>query len=895
MGFVAFKSFLESSGTPSAGVPLLGQSARGGLGDDEPSGFLQALMKGLDYFSRPGRAVSEAVGEISEGPGGEPLAGVWRGLTGEYEHETLGEQFIPETDEDADLTEKLMKGAARFGIDAIGDPLTWAFTPIGRPLVGGLLKTVGKGVGKVAGKIDKYDPRILQELDRITLPLTTTLRRITTRADKLAGHSRGGYSKRISDDIVTSRTGAALPTALLQKKATEAFKSLGLHKKATTPERLMARDWIETGLAQGIKHENPRVQALAEHLHFEQLKPMRGLIEVYKDATGQKFKTLYPLQDVQKEVLGWARDPEIAGRAFMSNKMAPVRDDMWKAFLAGDETFRRGGPGAEKFYRKMKTRLDKIVWARYKEGGSIFRKNLKDKDFFIHPFKGQEFYAPQVLNEKGLRELSQQFRPKGVSKLVASISEENKISLDEAKDIVERMANPARHGNVELARTIKIGEDFLEKDPMVWLPRYTEKLFNRMSFGKRFGLDGNQLRQLVDDAVLKEGMNPKLGEGIIDMVNGHPTKNYVLDGLARKIMGFQVMTKMGPLSTLSNLSQSINTGIRDGGVNFLKGILRSQSDEGARAGVVAYQRGIHDMLMRLTGGEGSWASRYLNMVGFTPAERMNRLLAANSGIVTAEGLIDDAGRLTDDLIRRGVTDQDVFAAIANGKKLNRGPKLLDDAADRVGLLASNATQHATSWEDIPLAWQAPGMRMMLQYKSFVYQQSRFLIREVMSPAKDWFISNGKKGSIAPLARFAVATGIGAEGVNYLRTRAREAAGKLTGLDYEPREFDEDNPIWDFLQRSMYVGGLGVAGDLVERASKRDLKGWLLGPTIGDLSDLTEGTIGVLKKPPEEINWNKIWEETWRSIPGIGGVGTLVPYTKEPSTHWQKVQSLLGGK
>jgi hypothetical protein len=350
-------------------------------------------------------------------------------------------------------------------------------------------------------------------------------------------------------------------------------------------------------------------------------------------------------------------------------------------------------------------------------------------------------------------------------------------------------------------------------------------------------------------------------------------------------MAVQVMTKMGPLSSLANLSQNINTIVKEGGINFVKGILRSTTSEGKRAGVVAYQRGIHDALMRLAGGESSWANRYLEWVGFNPVERMNRLLAANAGIVSTEKLIMRAGKMTDDLARRGVTNDDIMKTVANGGKLPQA------AADRIGLLASEHTQHATHWKDIPLWWQSPVWRTAFQYKSFVYQQTRFIMREVMNPAKRYFATNGKQGSIAPLLRAAALFGIGGETVSQIRQSVRHYAGKATGIDYEPPEFDEEHPIWQLFEHSMYVGGLGIAGDLVDRAAQRDLKGWLLGPTVGDISDLAEGGLAAMRAATDEeqeIKWERLMTELQRRTPVVG---TLLPRGKESVQKWEDI---LGG-
>ncbi len=243
MGFDAFQKIV-SGGTPSVRGTPPGDFARGGL---EESGFLDKLMKGLDYFSRPARAVSEAVGEFSEGPEGDVLGGAWRGFTGEYEHGTLGEQLVPKSiGADADPMEEFFKGAARLGIDIATDPLTWALTPIGRPIVAGVIKGVGKFTGAAAKRLPAG---YVQALDRLVLPTTTALKRVSGRAP-----GKGKFSDRMATGIeegyVGQRTKAAIPEEALGRTLKEQglTKTWGKGAKEAESIRIEALEHIKTGL-----------------------------------------------------------------------------------------------------------------------------------------------------------------------------------------------------------------------------------------------------------------------------------------------------------------------------------------------------------------------------------------------------------------------------------------------------------------------------------------------------------------------------------------------------------------------------------------------------------------------------------------------------------------------
>lgn len=838
----------RSSLAPRAGLPV---EPSGSLavpsGGSSSSGPLSVLMGGLDLLQRPMRAVSEAYGEFQEDD--DILEGMIRGLTGEYEHGTLGEQLLPKAvGSDYDAAEEWGKKAARLAIDIATDPLTYLALGPARGMIGAGLR----GAKAVAKKLP-----IPQWMAIAALPSLSVVRRYGAEPGKLI--SRG-----INRGYVASKAEAGLIEDALKKQV---WKT-GLHKRGTKRAREDATHWIEEGYARmGIGHTDERVTGLAQHV-YETFQTMGGKAEKFKDNFGKGFMVAHPTLASAQIVV-----KELAQKYGLSKGL---KDEMWQKVLRGESANSAWGKGTRETYQAMKGKLKGYDQKVLEEGPSLF----KGEKFYVRPFKLRKDYTPHMLREEVLETLG---TTKGFSKGVEELAKLNNISKSEAKKVLENFATPQKAGQLEYAREFKMPELWIERDPLKYLPRYTEKLFNRMEFGREFGLSGERLEKLISGAV-DAGLDSRFAGEFSKIAMGQAPRNMTLDRLARKVMAVQVFTKMGPLSTLANLTQNTNTAITYGGVNFLRGVMRSQTDEGARAGVVAYQRGIHDMLMRLTGGESSWANRYLEWVGFNPIERANRLWAANAGIVSTERAIMQAGKMTDDLARRGVTNDDILKVVANEGKMPL------EVADRIGLLASEATQHATHWKDIPLWWQSPVWRVAFQYKSFVYQQTRFLMREVMVPANKYFTSGGKKGSIAPLLRAAAGFGIGAQAVSFIRQNVRKQAGKLVGIEYEPPEFDEQHPFWQLFQKSMYVGGVGIAGDLVERSMQRDLKGWFLGPTVGDISDLVEGGFNAMRaaaREDEEVKFWKAGAEAQRRLPFVG---TLLPRGKETTEKWEE----LGG-
>ena len=183
------------------------------------------------------------------------------------------------------------------------------------------------------------------------------------------------------------------------------------------------------------------------------------------------------------------------------------------------------------------------------------------------------------------------------------------------------------------------------------------------------------------------------------------------------------------------------------------------------------------------------------------------------------------------------------------------------------------------------------MRITTQYKNFVYQQSRFLLREVLSPAKTYFESNGKKGSIAPLARAFATFGISAELVGQARSEIRGWGAdlpKLWGgepLEHTPRERRDDYVI-QLLEDSLNVGALGIAGDLVDRATYRDLSSWLLGPTFGDVLGFGEEAVNAANqaRKGKDLPYEKYLAQLMRRAPFAPGVAPTPKALEQPASN-----------
>ena len=851
----------EILGVPTS-PPTGGTVPSSGLMVGSPDSEEGTLSKVLGYLERPSLALGELVGELTSDDPGDLLEAMKRGMYGEGEHGTIGEQLIPDSPDDP-WEDQVVKDVARFGVDVVADPIN---------LLGALPARAGIGAAsRAASKVLKKVP-VPQVLARWAIPMTHVFERWG-----------GAAGRRVSVGLKRAYKNHKLTAGAIEFELMDQLAKLGLTSQSSIPYRKAAYDLLR-GVDDGTSyHRHEKTRKLADWL-WSKLDGVADPVEGYKDPDGKVFRVIEPMLADAKDVV-YKKSRTVRGA--LAKNQGEWREQIWKAYAEGGELPTKGRKEAQKVLNIIKSELDPLGFTPTKGGKSIWKRG-----FQTQPWKRRDFYAPQMLNQKTL-EMFYGKPSKGYHKVVRQFAKELGVGNEKALSILRNMAMPKRAGNIEYARYLPFSEDMFEKDPLLWFPKYMSRLQERIAYADEFGLNGQRLDSMYETMKGDPGstIDKKWLRDAHDIILGKNQTDRSISDLAQKVMGAQVATKMGFLSTLSNLSQNANTIIKEGGTNFLKGVFRSMTDQGRRQGYIAYQKSIEDALKALAGGKSNFAQWYLNATQFNRVERMNRLFAANAGIVRAEQVIRQEGKLTRDLIHRGLDEADVLATLKNGGKLPT------EIADKVGFLASEATQHATHWKDLPLGWQDPFMRIATQYKNFVYQQSRFLLREVLKPAKEYFESNGKKGSIAPLTRAFVTFGISAELVGQARSEIRGWGAdlpKLWGadpLEHKPRERRDDYVI-QLLEDGLNVGALGIAGDLVDRAAYKDLSSWLLGPTFGDVLDFGEEAVSAANRARKgkDIQYEKYMAQLMRRMPFAPGVAPTPKSLEAPAS---EILNILG--
>jgi hypothetical protein len=158
--------------------------------------------------------------------------------------------------------------------------------------------------------------------------------------------------------------------------------------------------------------------------------------------------------------------------------------------------------------------------------------------------------------------------------------------------------------------------------------------------------------------------------------------------------------------------------------------------------------------------------------------------------------------------------------------------------------------HAFDVLDLPLGWRDPFWRSVLQFKSFGYKQLEFMGREVMQPALRYFASGGKEGTIGPAIRSAMMYPPMAVFVDTARDAVRNVPKALIWGEWDLKDpyWEDPHPMLRLWYDMLYVGSLGLVGDVIEQAERGKLAPWLMGPTGGEAIRLGEEAFQGRLKP-----------------------------------------------
>jgi hypothetical protein len=749
-------------------------------------GAVRPVLTGLEYLARPWGAAVEAYGAAEADV--DPWRAAKRVLSKGIERRqfpTIGERLIPEEED-----EGLGTIFARLGVDIVTDPTTWLGPGAVKGVGGALVKGARiAGKTKVAQTVARSAAG--QGVARAIIPTMENLSFYGKKAGTIFGQKHLRAS-RAMDNLDNKETGA-----LLRKVEELGLKGGGKNEA----RRIAAAQTVRTGKRSG----DAQADELAGYLSHR-LDVMGRFVRRFRDTEGKGVEIM---------------------RKLTKKDIAKIERHM-KGINAERE--------AIKGYPKMKFRE---AFGEVMGPGARF---MGKKKGYTTPFQLEQKYYPQVMKEEVLMKA---MTKKGFNEQTENLMKQLSISRGQAENILQNQTGRARKaGHIEHARTAFIPDELLELDPLKVMPRYSKQTLHRLSMASEFGLESKGARRLLD-AAEGAGLNTATATEAMNQVRGVFTESkWGIDNIAPNILGWNVLSKMGLTSGLAQLTQTANPIVSEGVGNFVKGLLRMRSVPGMNVRATESFNGALRNQMRHMAGTGDprgrvgrAASKYLRIVQFNRADEFARSTSYAAGVSSAESAAKEA-------LEKGLTMTPKLKAMGIGKGdvayYARSGKFTPGAERRIGNLVAEKTQFLSRFTDLPPAWQTPEFRIATQFKSFIYQQSRFLTREVMRPAIKYVDTGGKEGSIAPLLR-AMAT-FPAAGQTVAATRELMAEMGATAIGAKrkrKRKFDYDHPIAQMVNDSMYVGAFGIGADIIQQASRGNFLEFIMGPTVSDISQGVE--------------------------------------------------------
>jgi len=811
-----------------------------------PRGFLE---KTFDIISRPSYAISEAVGAGRAGE--DVLEGLWRGLRGKRQYPTLGYQAFPEAEKPGFQPEDI--GA--FAVDVLTDPLTW----IGPGAIKAGAKPLAKLALRGAARLTPEASKILSVFPEAEKGLDALQKYKLLRSDmKNLRLGPQAMMKRMEINSPTDQIKNLFSVARKGKYVSKKGEVVRGTKETAFKRMLLTNDWLIDEMRSQARLFDANTQmtvrgslgSLAQDLG-SRFMPILNSARRFGGPAGQKFADKW-----EKAMLGWRFETEKywdpLQSAFKNIKKA---DEAIESTVLRESGLALPGVGkASDAAAKWGSVLDEV-----RDELRVFRDPLGNELRVWNPkagFRGrwepfskhiQPNYYPRKYPKEAYKEGGELYL-----KLVNS-----GMSHRDAMEQLNRLAHrPSRVGHIEMAR---LGDEVgYEMDPRKVLPKYISDVMYRKNMANEFGVNNEILDVMLND-MARAGMSKKWIAQVRDAVTGRNVYDRFWEKMAGGLTGFHALSKLGFATSVANFGQGpMNQSVRSGFWNTAKSIVKQAKGERGGLGAVAFSRATREDVMRgMMGGSSRFMDRYMRMIGFNWTERVGRHMGAIGGELEVKSMarswLDNVGqaalgnkkaarevsRLESELMRKYRIPISLIDEAGN---------LPQQAIEEAGIRAADKTMHAFFPGEMAPGWRSPFWRTVLQFKSFIYKQSDFLMNEVAGPGLQWLATDGAKGDIMPLLRAMIAMPVGAEMVAHFRDIAKAGPehilslikeGKFADRDLKEFFWEADNPTARVLSDLSYVGTVGLLGDAIDAASAGRLWKYVAGPTISDIVELAE--------------------------------------------------------
>lgn len=450
------------------------------------------------------------------------------------------------------------------------------------------------------------------------------------------------------------------------------------------------------------------------------------------------------------------------------------------------------------------------------------------------PFKARENYAPRIYNFDDLTKTKR--KEEMLQHLVETGQARNKAEAAKLFDDFIKTNAERRAGNLENPRLLDLPG--YEKDALTAGRIYAERTARRFSEADAFGKK-DEISAALIDKIANEGGDYQEAQRVFDMLYKGLPKNKIIDTITQ----FNLATKLD-LGAITNLTQSANTVTKAGIANTVKAIIKGFGKEGRD---IAEMANVYDdmVIVSETGIKMNKLVRGV-MFFFKKVEQFNRRTAAVAGKLRAEELVN--------IIKKN--PESAYAARQlqslglDPVKLATGKLTQKDILTAANKMAE-LTQFKPTVLNVPTAWRTPAGRLLMQFKSFAYMQTRFITDEILKEAK--------QGNVAPLLRFLMASAI----ISPLAYNTRNLVAQRD--EYEPKRSLDTRPFDKYFGagKSFYTEPITQGNFLAETWRNEyatPLKkvtrgiGSFAGPGIGEVGN----TLVSLEDMANRQEKNRLW-------------------------------------
>lgn len=430
-------------------------------------------------------------------------------------------------------------------------------------------------------------------------------------------------------------------------------------------------------------------------------------------------------------------------------------------------------------------------------------------DYFPH-IVPEEF----ITNKTKRKELLQRLVQSGWAK-----------SLDEAEVRFQELVGKGPRKSSFLEKTRLDFPEF-EKDPRKVIPNYIEDTTRRLEFAKEMGLDNEKAYELIRRAGEESG-NPEDMKRFADRILETEDLDELSEKISAGLRGLQAVTKLGT-AAITNLGQSTSTAMRTSiwdTAAAIGDVTGKNRQEAKRFATLTGEilNSAQRELARQAGGDIGFVGNFLRKTGFNASEEFNRRVAANAGRRHTEYLIESILKNpANKSAKRGLE-----ALGLNVEKIIQGGKVMQDDLVRGAKRVVQDTQFATDAFDLPYAWTSPYGRVLTQFKSFAYKQTKFLAQHTKKVAVE-----AKNGNLKPLVNTLVVMGVAAPIIGEIQNDIKSVLNNKQRTDKGTERYINN------LLSAVSAGLLSDAYTIQQgKYGTQGTIGALAGPTVSDTYEL----------------------------------------------------------